>query len=143
VNYTLTYTNFSPETITGITVTDILGSGLQFVGSVPSPTLVSGTNEYIYDFPSLFLAPGQTGSIELQAVALDAFSGFNYLNTGMVSGGNAHVVSLPFVPNSADLVIQKTGSTLYAASGELVGYTITVTNNGPDTVNSLTINDIL
>ncbi|HMT26698.1 MAG TPA: DUF11 domain-containing protein [Candidatus Absconditabacterales bacterium] len=75
--------------------------------------------------------------------ALDAFSGFVYINTGIVSGGNTHSVALSFVPNSADLVIQKTGSVDYASSGELVSYAITVTNNGPEALNNLTINDIL
>ncbi|HEY4634163.1 MAG TPA: DUF11 domain-containing protein, partial [Candidatus Limnocylindrales bacterium] len=42
---------------------------------------------------------------------------------------------------SADLSITKTDSQTSAVPGQSVSYTITVTNNGPDTVTSLFVND--
>jgi uncharacterized repeat protein (TIGR01451 family) len=52
-------------------------------------------------------------------------------------------VSMPFAAPTVDLSVTKTDGRVSTTAGSLISYTITVTNNGPTTVNSLTLIDAL
>ncbi|MGA7937405.1 MAG: lamin tail domain-containing protein [Kovacikia sp.] len=52
-------------------------------------------------------------------------------------------VSMPFVAPTADLSVTKTDGQASTIAGSPISYTITVTNNGPSTVNSLTLTETL
>jgi uncharacterized repeat protein (TIGR01451 family) len=52
-------------------------------------------------------------------------------------------VSMPFAASTADLSVTKTDGQTSMTAGNSIAYTITVTNNGPSTVTSLTLTDPL
>lgn len=89
------------------------------------------------------MSGGQTGAITVQARALNTFSGFVYINTGYISGGNTHSVSIPFIPFMSNLEIQKTMSTGVIYAGDTITYTLTYMNHGPDVATGTIVMDVL
>lgn len=80
-----------------------------------------------------------TGSGTLTNIIYD-FSGSSYhYNSDFGTGLNSYAVTA--LPPSADLSITKTDGQTTAIPGNPISYTITVTNNGPSPVSSLTVTD--
>ena len=141
---TYTVTNIGPSVADNAVVTATFPSGT----SAPSGwTLVSGTT-YTKSVGSL--NSGQT-TIVTASVTVDAgtqpgtsleFTGYAASDTAdgnLVNNGDRADSS---VIGSADLVISKTG-TATANAGELVTYTIIITNNGPSLARNVDVKDQL
>jgi uncharacterized repeat protein (TIGR01451 family) len=137
-------TNLGPNTATNVTVSDPLPVGLTFVSATPSQGSYNSTTGVwtvgtvtTTTMPSLLLRArvvspqAQTNVAEiLSADQFDPITGNN--------SGNATETS-----QQADLAVAKTVSNATPNVGDTITYTVTLTNQGPDTATNVTILDQL
>jgi uncharacterized repeat protein (TIGR01451 family) len=147
--YTITVTNNGPSTVSSLTLTDTIPAALlnPSFGSPSTGSYNSATGEW----SGLNLASGQSVSITLTGT-IDAAATGSISTTVMVSppagvtdttpGNNTATATNTLTP-AADLSITKTDGVTTIAPGTSDTYTITVTNNGPSTVNSVTLSDTI
>ncbi|QEL14097.1 DUF11 domain-containing protein [Limnoglobus roseus] len=152
VVFTITVNNTGPSAATGVTVGDLLPTGVQYVGDNSGGTYnpVTGT----WTIGNL----GSTGSATLQITATVLASG-NYTNYAQVTASTAadpdstpndnstnqdddDSVTLTPTP-VADLSLTKTVNNATAAIGTNVVFTITVNNAGPSTATGVAVRDLL
>ncbi|MEO0618707.1 MAG: hypothetical protein AAFZ01_05445 [Pseudomonadota bacterium] len=158
VNYTYVVTNTTNETVFNVSVTDQAGD-FTGAGSVPTPTLSSGGNDYDGGAGTpTDIRPGETvtftasyaleqadinaGALANQARA-DGVDFHNEAATDLSGATNADdnptVTTLPPRPelNLEKLADNDTGR----GAGETIVYTYTVTNTGNMPINGVTISD--
>jgi uncharacterized repeat protein (TIGR01451 family) len=158
LTYTITLSNAGPSQAQSVTLTDAVPAGTTFV----SASMLTGTGWAISSQP----AAGGTGNVVFSksAVASGETASFQVVVkvnpssvTGTVVSNTATAASATADPDSnnnaasatttveaqADLVITKSDSPDPAVTGFNITYTITVTNNGPSTANTITLADTL
>ncbi len=139
ITFTVTATNDGPNAATGLTIGDPLPAGVNFVsaassvGSYDSPTGIWTIGN---------LASGESATLTLSAVGARAGDWVNAAALARVDQQDTdpsdNSAQAPFrVSESADLAITKTVTPTVAAPGDTVTYTITVTNNGPNTAHDI------
>jgi uncharacterized repeat protein (TIGR01451 family) len=146
--YTITVSNAGPSTVNSVTVVDTLPGALLnpvFTPSTGSYNSVSGV------WTGLSLATGQSVTMTLTGTVSPTATG-SITNTVTVSppsgvtdpnsGNNTATDTDPLIP-TADLSIAKTNNVTSVVPGTTTTYTITVSNAGPSTVNSVTVVDTL
>ncbi|HEY3760509.1 MAG TPA: tandem-95 repeat protein [Verrucomicrobiae bacterium] len=143
LTYTVTVTNFGPSTASGVIVTDTLPAGVIFVSAGAGGT----TNAGVVSWSLGVLTPGATTNFTF-IVTVPASGSLT--NTSTVTSPTSD----PVLPNNvssqvvttitslADLAIGKSGSGIVTATSNL-SYTISVTNFGPSTANSVVVTDTL
>ncbi|QDT08378.1 Large cysteine-rich periplasmic protein omcB precursor [Planctomycetes bacterium K23_9] len=152
ITFTILLQNAGPDQATGVSVTDVLPTGVRFV----SNSLTSGTynsNTGIWNVGSV--ASGSNASLDIigEVLALGATT-----NTAQVSavdqadpdsspGNNVanedDQDSAQFSAQQIDLALTKTSSADRPAIGESFVYTLTTTNTGPDAATGVTVSDPL
>jgi len=148
--YQLLISNSGPSAASGpITVTDTLPDGLTFVSGTGTGWTCTAIGQTVTCTNPNSLAPGSSSAIEL-AVSVGPGAASNVINTANVSSttndpnsANNTSSDPTVITPSADLSITKTDGQTSITPGSPITYTLTVTNNGPSTVNTLTINDTL
>jgi uncharacterized repeat protein (TIGR01451 family) len=135
-----------------------------------SPTKIAGstTDSWAGDWTNLNLIPGSTstdtvtltvsGTLDANALAgtnnltntvtvdkPSSFTGSGYGTSYTIDTANSTLAAtdIDSIKPIADLSVTKTDNQSTAIPGQPTSYTMTVTNNGPSTVNSLTLNDSL
>lgn len=157
ITYTIKVKNEGPSTVNSVRVADtvpsqILNPVFAVSTGTYNPTLSNGT--WAGDWTNLTLKPGDEITLTVSGtVAANATTGTNNLtNTVTLSkpaNENYELLSTSTLTASdtdsieavADLSITKTDDQTTAVPGEPIGYIITVTNKGPSTVGSVTVND--
>ena len=151
VEYTLTVTNKGPAIATGIKVTDQLQPNLNYV----SHTLADATDAYdpntgIWRIGNLTV--GQTATMKIKAQVLQ---GPTVTNIATISGmdqvdpdptDNEAIVTIAVGSPQVDLVLVKkaNGQTVAnVAVNEEVNFEITLTNQGPDDANYITVQELM
>ena len=143
ITFTVTVTNNGVDPATNVRVTDLLPAGLTFVSATPSASYNSTTGVWTVGTVTT-LAP-QT--LQIQATVV---SPAEQTNTATIShadqfdpetGNNSS--SATETPQQADLAVTKTVNDPTPNVGETITYTITVTNNGPDSATNVTVLDLL
>jgi uncharacterized repeat protein (TIGR01451 family) len=140
VTYTITVTNNGASPATNTVVSDVTPAGLAFV---------SNSGDCTTQFPCSLgtLAANATRTITSTYTVASNFAGASITNTASVSSD----VNDPNTPNNsasatttivqqADLQITKSGPPS-ASPGNLITYTVTVTNLGPSTAGSIVVSD--
>ncbi|MBW4519692.1 MAG: DUF11 domain-containing protein [Scytolyngbya sp. HA4215-MV1] len=146
--YTLTVANTGPSTASSpITVTDTLPAGLTFVSGSGTGWICNAVGQTVTCTNPNSLASGANSTI-LLTVAVGASASPSVTNTAMVSSttsdptpANNTATDPTAVTPAADLSITKTDGQTSTTPGSPISYTITVTNNGLSTVNSVTVTD--
>ena len=141
VTYTVTATGQGPTTATGILIDDVAPSGLSGVTYTPS----AGTTYYngVWTIPSL--ASGATATLTIKGTATSTMAGQNTINTANRTYQNQYnsqspVSTATVYTKKADVVLTQTANSPVNV-GDTVTYTITATNNGPDTATNIQIDD--
>ena len=152
VNFTVTLNNAGPNPATGVSVTDLLPTGLTFVSANPSQgTYNSSTGVWAVG------TVANSANATLQIVATVATAGAK-TNTAQVSASNQSdpdstpnnsvateddQASVTVTPPATDLSITKTDSPDPVIAGANLTYAIAVTNSGPTTATNVTMSDPL
>jgi uncharacterized repeat protein (TIGR01451 family) len=154
--YTITLTNNGPDAAANVVVTDTLPASLLFE-SISEPSGFNCTTPAVgasgtITCTAASMASGTTATFTLIVeVAGNATGTINNTATATSDtddnnagndSGNAPPVTVGGA-GTADLGVTKTTNTTTASPGDTVTYTITVTNNGPDTANGVIVNDTL
>ena len=146
VVYTLTASNAGPNDATGVTITDSLPAGLDFVDASPGCDNNNGT--VTCDLGTI--ASGGSTSVTIAALTTSTVAGATVTNGATVSanepdpnpGNNQATVSINVKP-LVDLELTKVASNPSANAGGSVSYTLTLVNNGPSPATGVTITDPL
>ncbi len=157
VNYTITATNLGPQaahgarimdTPTGVSLTGIscTATGGAVCPGAPTVAQLTGVGLVIPSFPagsqitlSLTATAPASGSISNTARILTPAGVIEVDSTNNTTSPVNTTVAAP-VPTTADLAINKVGTTQIAPGGQ-VTYVVTVANGGPAAANGATVND--
>lgn len=145
ITWQLEVVNNGPDDATGVTVTDALPAGTQFVAASAGCSEAGGTVTCAVGD----LAVGERAALEITATAPIALASTTLVNTAAVRGDQIDEVpandrdeAITEVGPSTDLAIVKQGPALAAAGGD-AAWTLLVTNNGPSTATGVTVADAL
>ena len=144
VTFTVTVTNAGPSAASGVAVTDVLPAGLALVSATPAQgTYTPATGEWALGA----LAVGTQTTLTLRAT-VEA--------VGPLTNRAAKTAQTERDPNpandasgvtvngqEADVQVVKTVDRPTPLLGETVTFTVTVTNNGPDTATGVQVRDVL
>ena len=156
IQYTLGVTNNGPSGATGVTVTDLLPTGLTFdaTGSTApaSSAAVAGGTQLTYNLGALGSGATLGTPITINAIIGANFSG-TLTNTASVTGNetetneqnNSASASSVVVPPQIDLAITKVDNdnNLTLAPSDSIAYTLNARNNGPSDATGVTVVDVL
>jgi uncharacterized repeat protein (TIGR01451 family) len=153
VTYTIAVTNNGPGVANDVIVNDTLPASLRFQSITPAATFTCSTPA-VGSAGTITclggpLANGATATFTLVTTIAPSASG-SFANGVVVStsdsdptSSNSAGTSGSVVIATADLSITKTTAATQATTGSTITYTITVTNNGPDTATSVVVSDNL
>ena len=154
ITFTVTVTNFGPDTATGIQLTDTFPTQelqLDTAGIVPSPGTTYDAGTGIWDIGSL--ANGASVTLDLPAEVLDPTrptppsAQTNKAENLVVAEPDPYPgnesASATETPKYADLEVHKVTDKYTPNVGEDVTYTITLFNNGPDTAKNVELRDTI
>lgn len=156
LTYTLGVTNNGPSDVTDATVTDVVPSGLTFINATtPSGTTFTNSNG-VLTLSLGNLASGASDTITLLFTPnVSSTTAQTLTNTATVTtsagdtnpANNQATATTTVNPASSstatDLAITKTASPEPVVAGQLLTYTLTVSNNGSNGVTDATVTDVL
>jgi uncharacterized repeat protein (TIGR01451 family) len=144
--YTIGVTNFSPLPATGITVTDVLPVGLNYVSGSASQGTVSAVGNLVTANVGT-LAPGAGAVVTIQTTPTLAG---NFTNSASVTASetdlnpaNNTAQTSTLVNPAADLAVAITTTPDPLYVGGTLTYTISVSNLGPSPATGVTVTDTL
>ena len=144
VTYTITVHNAGPDDATNVSVKDALNLGLNFISS-PDGIYNSSSRAITWNVGTI--TAGSDFVTTFTAQVTSNFAGKNLNNTAQVKVDNLVKTSTSdvFYVKKAATTVTKTDNTVnhQARVGDLVTYTITVHNAGPDDATNVTLSDVL
>ena len=149
VSYTITVTNAGPSDATNVVISDALPAGTTFVSATGGGTGSGGSVTWALGTLANTAAIGVTVTLQL-----DATTAGGVLNTAVVTSdtsdpvvsddtSSASIEVTSVGSQETDLAVRKTANHTSVLSGDIVEYTITVTNDGPATATGVVVGDPL
>ena len=147
ITITITAKNNGPNNSTGVTIKDLLPTGLTWIsdnsqgnynpttGIWNIGTLNNGTTQTLTIIAKIIETGTLTNTAALTAPLLPNFTDWNYNN-------NAQTNSID-IPDAADIGITQTINNTKPKTGDTITITINTTNYGPDLATGINISDIL
>jgi uncharacterized repeat protein (TIGR01451 family) len=147
ITYTVSLSNNGPDEATNVVISDSLPVSLTFVSADPSQgTYNAGTGLW----KANSLGVGQSATLTLTAMVNGATLGQAIINTAEIGSAdqldlfsNNNADDSVIKVTSADLAVHKTVDQPKPQENDLVAYTVTVLNNGPDGATGVVISDTL
>ena len=146
IYWTITVTNYGPDTATGVVVTDVLPEGLRYINSTVSKgqdynrvtgqwkvgTLEKGENATLVIYTLLLLYDTSINNVvNVTSTSVDTNPDNNEDDDYITIGPEA------------DLELTKVADVHTVTKGDIVTWTITVTNNGPNDAIGAYVEDII
>ncbi len=147
ITYTITVDNNGPHDATGIEVTDLLPTGVTYSGYTASQgTYVSGTGVWTVGD----IDDKDDATLTITATVDSGTAGQSVLNEAEITDavqsdsnpGNEYASAVISVAGT-DLQVSKSVNDATPTEGDSITWTITVTNNGPNTASGIEVSDIL
>ena len=158
VSYTLSLKNNGPQPTANVVVTDVLPAGLTYVSQSGTGTYAPATGKWTV--PNV--ASGQTvtltilasvsGPLTVNSVVTNSAEVTDALsrdpdstpgNSSTTEDDDDSAAFTVVAPPTAEVAVTKTVNVATAGVGDVVSYTITVKNNGPDAISGGVLNDVL
>lgn len=147
IRFTVTATNLGPWAASGVEVTDLLPDELLFLGASPS----EGT--YVYDRGTWTLGTlgiGVSETLVIDAAPLPQAVGTDVINTAIVTGLDQYDTNAvndydeaTVTVRGLDLALSMSVNDSYPSQGQLVTFTLTLTNEGPYDASGIHVQDAL
>jgi len=149
VTYTIVVTNNGPSPVSAVTLTDTLASGVGFVDASGSGWSCNFSAPTVTcDYSGSPLAVGTSASVTITVTApITSNTVFTNSAVAVATGTfpgtpfSSNVVTLTTAPQ-ANLQLTKTATPSSVFAGQLVTYTVVVTNLGPDPATNVVITDV-
>ncbi|HEY3215102.1 MAG TPA: OmpA family protein [Candidatus Eisenbacteria bacterium] len=148
IDYTLTVTNHGPSSAATVVLRDTLPAGVTFVsassggtqasGVVTWPIVLSLANGASFTRTVTVTAPASGTVLNIASATAATIDPTPANNNGSAAASRVTTT----VTELADLVVTKTGPASVTALGS-IGYTLTVTNNGPSSAATVVLRDTL
>lgn len=147
IAFTISVTNPGIFEASGIKVFDQLPSGLTYVSASATQGLYNSSSG-IWNIGTLPEGDSTIVSLTINAIVNSGTLGNTIVNTASITqlnetdpelNNNSASAGITVVPESTDISIDISVSDMTPIEGEFVDYTITVTNNGPQTAQNLSI----
>ncbi len=151
--FRITVTNDGPSDATGLVIEDVLATGYQFVSAVPSVgvydetigswdivSLPNGTSETL-DITVTVLANGDYTNVA-ELISLDTFDPDSSPDNNLNSEDDQDTV-VPVPTGLADLSLTKTVNNDMPNVGDIIEFTINLTNNGNSDATGVVVSDLL
>lgn len=145
ISFTLVVSNSGPDNATGVTVQDLLPSGITYTGSSSS---AYSTNTGVWTIGSLDL--GSFTTLVIYATVDAGTSGMTITNAGILltsdqadTSTNNNQDKVEFVVDGTDVGIRKTVSSATVNEGSTVIFTLTATNTTKNPATGVVFSDIL
>ncbi len=144
ITFTVVVTNHGPSAATGVVVNDLLLGGYTYQGHTASAgTYTQGTG--VWSVGNLAADASATLQIRVQVNASGP-----YANTATVAGneddptpGNDSDTETPVPTPVTDLAVAKSVNDSTPAVGDVITFTVVVTNHGPSAATGVVVNDLL
>lgn len=144
--YTLVITNYGPTPSREVVVTDTLPGGTRFIGASPECNYAQSKGVVICTLPPLAVLATDEVAIEVVAPYAVGEIGNSAVVTGSVPDvdtNNNTAGDTTRISAEADLALSKTAEPDVVLAGELLTYTLVITNHGPDPATSVALSDAL
>jgi uncharacterized repeat protein (TIGR01451 family)/fimbrial isopeptide formation D2 family protein len=147
ITYTITLSNLGTATATGVEVTDTLPANVTYVSSTAAggTTFTPSAGGGLWSVPTI--APNQTILLTITATATASGVQFNTVEITKSdvwdpNDGN-NTAKTPTDPQEADLVVAKTVDNATPNVGDVISFTVTLVNLGPNDAVDVTVADPL
>src|SRR5262249_51531583 len=144
VHFTITLTDAGPDTATGVTVRDLLPTGLNFVSATPSQGTYNPTTG-IWTVGTV-----TTSSPQTLVIAAVVTNSEEEINTATISHSDQYdpdpannTAKSAVTPQQADLELVKQVNDPTPNVGDTITYTVTLTDSGPDNATNVVVSDPL
>ncbi|TVX99085.1 S-layer homology domain-containing protein [Cohnella terricola] len=144
ITFTVTVTNNGPDNATGVEVTDLLPAGLALVSATPSQGTYSSTTG-VWTVGTVTAASAESLTLHARVVSPNAQT-----NTAAISHADQpdpntgnNTSSATVTPRQADLSIGNTVSNATPNVGDMITFTVTVSNSGSDHATNVVVTDLL
>ncbi|MEX2177008.1 MAG: DUF11 domain-containing protein [Pirellulaceae bacterium] len=152
VTFTIVVTNDGPDQATGVVVTDLLPTGLDFVSATPSGATTYDDATGLWTIGAI--ADGATATLSIVATVsgtlplvntaeVTAVNEFDPDSTPDDDTGDDFATVTITAPPTADLSLDLTVDNATPNLGQDVTYTITLANGGPDAATGIEVTDLL
>ena len=145
ITWTLAVTNHGPDDATGVTISDPLPAGVQFVSADSPCTQAAG----VVTCPVGALAVDATVTLTIHGTAPLALADKTLVNTATVTGDQGDgdpaddtASATTLVGPASDLLVTKAGPATAVAGGTIT-WTVVVRNNGPSVATNVKVTDTL
>ena len=146
LTYTLTLTNHGPDAASGITVNDVLPAQLSYVSSSSSQGSYAAGGAWIVGS----VAAGASATLSLTARVGAGSGGTTIAHAARVGAADQadHVAAndstqVTVLVRLADLELALVSDHALPNEGDTLGYTLTLTNHGPDPASRTVVTDLL
>ena len=153
LSYSIKATNNGLGNATNLIINDTLPAGLTYVANttVPTGTATYNTTTRILSWTIPAIATGANYTLVFTAKVSTGTAAKTITNTAAMTSVDQVDVNqannqsaLPVIVNGADLQLKKVvDKTTLVAEGDTLTYTITLTNNGPLTANTIKVSEVL
>jgi uncharacterized repeat protein (TIGR01451 family) len=144
ITFTVTLSNNGPDTGTNVTVQDFLPAGLTFVSATPSQ---GSYNAGLGTWTVGTVTTSTPQTLQIQATVVSASAATNTASLSHADQFDPNTAnnsaSASETPQQADLQLANIVSNPTPILGDPITFTVTLSNNGPDTATNVTVQDLL
>ena len=155
ITFSLTLNNSGPKNATNVNIEDITPNGYSNISNISNGGIAIGN---VLEWSNLSIPNGSSLVLTYKVKVKAPLVGINYTNTTQVTGSDQYdpnstpsndnpteddQSSITTVPQIANLSLTKAISNPTPIVGELVTFTITLNNAGPDSAKNVVIEDVI